>query len=97
MLLIMNRKLIFETPAPFISATSWAILDKWNGEIIFAKNEIEHRQIASLTKVMTFYVILDLLQRFNMSEYRELIRVLPSCTQLNGTSANLIPCDYLSI
>ena len=27
MLLLMNRKLIFECPAPFISASSWIIMD----------------------------------------------------------------------
>lgn len=43
MLIQMNRKLIFETPAPFISASSWVILDRTNGEILFAKNEFEER------------------------------------------------------
>jgi D-alanyl-D-alanine carboxypeptidase len=43
MLLHMNRKLIFETPAPFISASSWVILDMSCGEVLFAKNENEQR------------------------------------------------------
>jgi D-alanyl-D-alanine carboxypeptidase (penicillin-binding protein 5/6) len=61
MLLQMNRKLIFETPAPFISSSSWAILDMTCGELLFAKNENEQRQVASLTKIMTAYVILNLM------------------------------------
>lgn len=43
MLVQMNRKLIFESPAPFISASSWIIIDKMNGEVMFAKNENEPR------------------------------------------------------
>jgi D-alanyl-D-alanine carboxypeptidase len=43
MLLLMNRKLIFECPAPFISASSWIILDKSNCEVLFARNENESR------------------------------------------------------
>jgi len=39
----MNRKLIFESPAPFISASSWVILDENNGDVLFAKNENERR------------------------------------------------------
>lgn len=53
--------------------------------------------MASLTKIMTAYVILNLMDRLKISEHKDLIKVLPSCTALNGTSANLIPCDYLTI
>jgi hypothetical protein len=60
MLLLMNRKLIFECPAPFISASSWIIMDKTNCEVLFARNENESRQVASLTKIMTAYVIFNL-------------------------------------
>ncbi len=93
----MNRKLIFETPAPFISSSTWIIFDRVNGEVLFAKNEFEQRQVASLTKIMTCYTILDLINRFGMGEHKEIIRILPECSQVNGTSANLVPCDYLSV
>ncbi len=79
MLIQMNRKLIFGTPAPFISASSWIIVDKLNGEVMFAKNENESRQVASLTKIMTCHVILNLLERFGINEHKEIVRVLPIC------------------
>ena len=97
MMLLMNRKLIFETPAPFISASSWIIIDKLTGETFFAKNENERRQVASLTKIMTCYVILILLERYGINEHKDVIKILPSCSLLNGTSANIISCDSLTV
>jgi D-alanyl-D-alanine carboxypeptidase len=93
----MNRKLIFETPAPFISASSWIIVDKTNGEILFAKNENEQRQIASLTKIMTCFVILRLMERYGIGEHKEIIKVMPTITTIIGTSANIMPCEHLSV
>jgi D-alanyl-D-alanine carboxypeptidase len=46
---------------------------------------------------MTAYVILDLIDRFGINDHKELIRILPHCASLNGTSANLIATDYLSV
>lgn len=46
---------------------------------------------------MTAYVILDLIDRFGINDHKELIRILPHCSSLNGTSANLIATDYLSV
>jgi D-alanyl-D-alanine carboxypeptidase len=97
MLIQMNRKLIFETPAPFISASSWVILDRTSGEILFAKNEFEERQVASLTKVMTCLVVLTLIDRFGIGEHREIVTILHCCAELNGTSASLVPGDHLTV
>lgn len=46
---------------------------------------------------MTCYTILKLMERLNIGEHKEIVRVLPECAQTSGTSANLVPCDYLSV
>ena len=46
---------------------------------------------------MTAYVIFQLLERFSLNENKEMIKILPSITSLNGTSACLLPCDTLNI
>lgn len=52
--------MLMENPAPFVTASSWIIIDDngKNGEILFGKNEHEPRQVASLTKIMTANVVL---------------------------------------
>jgi D-alanyl-D-alanine carboxypeptidase len=65
--------------------------------VLFARNENESRQVASLTKIMTAYVIFHLMERYGLNEQKEMIKILPSCATLNGTSANLLPGDTLSV
>lgn len=94
---LMHKQLLLDNPAPFVSAQSWVMLDKNSGEIVFGRNENESRQVASLTKIMTAYVVLDILQRFKLNEHQIMITVLPSSARLIGTSANLMPHDKLSV
>jgi D-alanyl-D-alanine carboxypeptidase len=49
-----------------ISAHSFSIYDCVNKEFIATKKEKLKREVASLTKMMTFYVVLKLLVRFQM-------------------------------
>lgn len=52
--------------------------------------------MASLTKIMTAHIALKLLDRFGINEHSLMITVLKSSTRLQGTSADLIPHDFLS-
>jgi D-alanyl-D-alanine carboxypeptidase len=86
-----------ENPAPFVTACSWIIIDgNDKGDILFGKNEHESRQVASLTKIMTAYVVLQLLTHFKLTEHSCLIRVLGISSQLIGTTAGLLQGDQLS-
>ena len=80
-----------------MSSSSWAIIDKQNGELLFAKCENEQRQVASLTKIMTAYVVIGIISRYKMNEHETFVRVLPSAVKLIGTSASLIAGDILSV
>ena len=93
----VHRKILSENPAPFVSAQSWIILNKITDETLFGKSEYEPRQVASLTKIMTAYVVLELLGRYHLDLHSCQIKILPSCCSLEGTSANLIPYDILSV
>lgn len=46
---------------------------------------------------MTAYVILQIMNNLGIQEHNELICILPQCTLMDGTSAKLIPCDYLNV
>jgi len=82
-----------ENPAPFVTASSWIIIDdngKSGGDLLFGKNEHESRQVASLTKIMTANVVLKVITLLNLSEHTCMIKVLLSSSQLIGTSAGLV-------
>ena len=56
--------------------------------------------MASLTKIMTSVVVLDLLSEFAASHFARLdasVTILPCATELVGTSAQLYPGDTLSV
>jgi D-alanyl-D-alanine carboxypeptidase len=46
---------------------------------------------------MTAYVVLDLVSRFKINEKLTLIKIHPKSSELNGTTANLLTNDELSI
>lgn len=55
--------------------------------------------MASLTKIMTAHVVLELLSKFNLDWDTVMIKVLTSSTtpHLGGTTAKLLPGDKLSV
>lgn len=59
-----QQKLLLENPAPYVSANNWVIIDRKKGDLMFGKCENESRQVASLTKIMTAYCVLNLLDKF---------------------------------
>lgn len=92
-----HRLLLLENPAPFVSSQAWSVFDKQTGELLFGRCENDKRQVASLTKIMTAYVVIDLVERYKINMHETLIRILGSCTSLIGTSANILEYDQLSI
>ena len=64
---VMTQKLLKENPAPFVTAQSWVLYDQKESCVLFGKCEAQPRQIASLTKIMTATIVLDLLKYFKSS------------------------------
>ena len=56
-----------DNPVPFLSARSWVMMNMDTEKIMFAKCEKQQRQVASLTKIMTTVVILDLIQKYRLN------------------------------
>ena len=59
--------------------------------------ERERREIASLTKIMTCYVVLNLLTKFGLDERKELIEVSELVSTISGTSAELRMGDFITV
>lgn len=59
--------------------------------------ERERREIASLTKIMTCYVVLELIKRYNLEEKKHYIQVSENASQITGTSAELRHGDLISV
>jgi hypothetical protein len=53
-------KILLDRPPPHVSALSWVVLDQSTKEVLFGKLEKDRREIASLTKIMTIYTVLQL-------------------------------------
>lgn len=56
-----------DKPAPPVSALSWVILDRKTKEMLFGRMEKERREVASLTKIMTMYTVLQLTDNLGLS------------------------------
>lgn len=74
---------------PTISAHTWVVLDGGNGRLIWGKNEHSKREIASITKTMTSYIALTLLEKLEIDPYSTEITISEFATQIKGTSAQL--------
>jgi len=64
--------------------------------MMFGKNEKEKREVASITKVMTCYVTIQLMERFKKKD-ETLIEVSGDASSVHGTSADLLEGDTLTI
>lgn len=57
--------------------------------IIASKKSRAKMEIASLTKIMTFYVILQIIKQNNIDPKIAKVKVSAQCTKLCGTTAGL--------
>ncbi|KAL4430249.1 hypothetical protein ABPG74_014808 [Tetrahymena malaccensis] len=80
-----------------VSAESWAVLNANNGQLLFGNNHFIIRQMASLTKIMTLYVSLKVIQALDISPFRTYVEVSKKAASMNGTSARLLEGDRLSL
>ncbi|KAL4462767.1 hypothetical protein ABPG72_015022 [Tetrahymena utriculariae] len=90
------REQFTNLPQP-VSAESWAVLNAKNGQLLFGNNHFIIRQMASLTKIMTLYVSLKVIQALDISPFRTYVEVSKKAASMNGTSARLLEGDRLSL
>lgn len=82
---------------PHITAQSWAIYDINTRKFVQCKKELLKREVASITKMMTFYTCLKLIDRFNINPDECLVTVSRTASLVTGTSANLREGDQLTM
>lgn len=84
---------------PNISASSYIVTNLDTGEQYFSKQEHTVRQVASLTKIMTFWVVLQFIEKWGIDPEERICQVLTTSTSeyLGGTSAHLLAGDRMSI
>jgi len=58
-----------------------------SGECLFARAENQVRQVASLTKIMTCWVVISLCSKFKIDMKSTLVNVLSPVKEMDGTSA----------
>lgn len=71
--------------------------DGENNHFMLQKDWHSKREIASLTKIMTWYTVLMLWNKFSLNKMSELITISKEATQTSGTTANLKENDVLSV
>lgn len=92
------KNLRFQLLLPVVTAETWCIYDTDSGgKQIIGKLSNYRREIASLTKMMTFLVSLQMYQKSYPNEDVLKIIVPEYCTQVSGTTANLKAGDCLSL
>ena len=93
---IKLAKILMDKPAPHCSAQSWSIYDLKTNTLLFGKGERDRREVASLTKIMTAYVVYKLMEKFKVDE-SYLVTISSDASSGIGTSAELIEGDTLTI
>ena len=94
---MLVHKLLVDLAPPFVTAKSWAILDGRTGEILFGKCENDRREIASLTKIMTAFVVVQIIRKIKLNSKKTLLQVSKNAASIGGTSAKLKSGDVLSV
>ena len=93
---ISNNKSKKKNP-PQISSKCWAIYDFNKMSIIHGKREYQRREVASLTKIMTCWVVIKLCKKYHLDPQATPVSVSEVAGDIRGTSANLEPNDILTV
>ena len=80
-----------------MSASSWAIYDCRRGRLLASKKESERREVASITKMMTFYTSILLINEFRLDYNRTFVTISKFASEIIGTTAKLVEGDVLSL
>ena len=85
------------TQPPSVTANSWAIMNGYTEQLIIGRNLNKKREIASLTKIMTALVVCQLVERMKICPYSTYLQISKKNSSYQGTSADLLEGDILTI
>jgi D-alanyl-D-alanine carboxypeptidase len=92
-----RKRYYSKTTVPKVSASSWCVYDKLQNKLVYGHNEQDAREVASLTKIMTCIVCINLISFRNSEQFDDRVKVSTNAGQMTGTSAELRPGDELTI
>lgn len=92
-----NKKTVLPSVLPHVSATSWCVYDATHDTMLHGRRETETREIASLTKIMTCYTTLRLIDKLDEVTLDSIVTVSAKAASVTGTSANLLEGDCITI
>ena len=64
-------------------------MDGHTGEILFGKLENYKREIASMTKIMTCYIVVNCIHEYGLDAKKTMLQVSKNAATIGGTSAHL--------
>lgn len=89
--------LIEQLPLPTVTAKSWAISNLKNGECLWSKSSDTRFEMASLTKMMTAYLVCSLADRLHINISTTIITITKPMVLIGGTIGELQEGDQFSI
>jgi D-alanyl-D-alanine carboxypeptidase len=90
-----NPMLLYKQ-APNVSAKFWAIFDTNKQSFIYGKREYVKREVASLTKMMTAFTVIDLARQYKLKLSEVKIKVCSIASNIRGTTAELKQGDIFT-
>jgi D-alanyl-D-alanine carboxypeptidase len=93
---IKLTKMLMDKPAPPVSAWTWVILDRKSKKVLFGRLEKDRREVASLTKIMTLYTVLSIVDALKISLSTQ-VEITQTASEVIGTSACLVAGDTLTL
>ena len=84
------------TTHPIVTCESWSVYDPVTKKFLGGKNDDRPREIASISKIMTCIVCLEIADEQQIS-LETIVSIPEEAAKIKGTSANLEEYDELSI
>ena len=94
---MLVHKLLTDLAPPYVTAKHWAILDGRTGEILFGKAENERKEIASMTKIMTCFIVIQICRKLKLNPEKTKLQVSKHAASIEGTSAKLKTGDVVTV
>lgn len=91
---ISTKKIL--TAPPVVTCEAWSIYDPVTKTFLAGKNDRQQREIASISKIMTCIVCLEIAEEQEIS-LESIVSVPEEAAKIRGTSANLEEFDELTI
>jgi len=80
-----------------VSASCWVVFDQKKMSIMRGRREYQKREIASLTKIMTTWVVINVCKDYGLNPKSTMVTVSDVAAGIWGTTANLLAGDILSV